>query len=69
MSGGTKVMTRSSSLGKILVDAKGHTLYLFEKDKQDRSARRADERRGAEEVRCRVVRARSQRQEDRQGLT
>ena len=38
MTGGTKVMARSSSLGKILVDAKGHTLYLFEKDKQDRSA-------------------------------
>ena len=32
------VKTRSSSLGKILVDAQGRTLYLFEKDKGNRSA-------------------------------
>jgi predicted lipoprotein with Yx(FWY)xxD motif len=38
ISEGTRLMTRSSSLGKILVDAKGHTLYLFEKDKRNRSA-------------------------------
>jgi predicted lipoprotein with Yx(FWY)xxD motif len=31
-------MTRSSSLGRILVDAKGHTLYLFEKDIRNRSS-------------------------------
>ena len=36
--GGAMVKTHSSSLGKILVDAKGRTLYLFEKDKRDRSA-------------------------------
>lgn len=33
-----RVMTRSSSLGRILVDAKGHTLYLFEKDIRNRSS-------------------------------
>ena len=32
------VRTHSSSLGKILVDAQGRTLYLFEKDKGRRSA-------------------------------
>jgi predicted lipoprotein with Yx(FWY)xxD motif len=32
------VETHSSSLGKIIVDANGRTLYLFEKDKHDRSA-------------------------------
>ena len=32
------VKTHSSSLGKILVDAQGRTLYLFEKDKGIRSA-------------------------------
>jgi predicted lipoprotein with Yx(FWY)xxD motif len=36
--GGATVKTRSSSLGKILVDAKGRTLYLFEKDKGGTSA-------------------------------
>jgi predicted lipoprotein with Yx(FWY)xxD motif len=35
---GAKVMTRTVSLGKVLVDAKGHTLYLFEKDKRNHSA-------------------------------
>ena len=37
-SGGAKVLTRAAPLGKILVDSKGHTLYLFEKDKRNRSA-------------------------------
>jgi predicted lipoprotein with Yx(FWY)xxD motif len=32
------VKAHSSSLGKMLVDAKGRTLYLFEKDKGRRSA-------------------------------
>jgi predicted lipoprotein with Yx(FWY)xxD motif len=32
------VKTRSTSLGTILVDAKGHTLYLFMKDKNGKSA-------------------------------
>ena len=32
------VKARNSSLGRILVDAQGHTLYLFEKDKRGRSA-------------------------------
>jgi predicted lipoprotein with Yx(FWY)xxD motif len=32
------VKTRSTSLGTILVDAKGRTLYLFEKDKNAKSA-------------------------------
>ena len=32
------VKTASSSLGGILVDARGRTLYLFEKDKRGRSA-------------------------------
>jgi predicted lipoprotein with Yx(FWY)xxD motif len=31
--GGTTVTVNSSKLGRILVDAKGRTLYLFEKDK------------------------------------
>jgi predicted lipoprotein with Yx(FWY)xxD motif len=35
--GRATVKTHSSSLGKILVDAKGRTLYLFEKDKTHRS--------------------------------
>ena len=30
--------TGTSSLGRILVDGKSHTLYLFEKDKRGRSA-------------------------------
>jgi predicted lipoprotein with Yx(FWY)xxD motif len=36
--GATKVGVASSRLGRILVDGKGHTLYLFEKDKNRRSA-------------------------------
>jgi predicted lipoprotein with Yx(FWY)xxD motif len=32
------VKTRSTSLGTILVDAKGRTLYLFEKDRAGKSA-------------------------------
>jgi predicted lipoprotein with Yx(FWY)xxD motif len=32
------VKVRQTSLGKILVDAKSHTLYLFEKDKNGKSA-------------------------------
>ncbi len=32
------VKLRSTSLGKIVVDAKGHTLYLFEKDRNGKSA-------------------------------
>ena len=32
------IKLRSTSLGKIVVDAKGHTLYLFEKDKNGRNA-------------------------------
>ena len=35
---GTTVATRSSGLGRILVDGRGRTLYLFEKDKHGRSA-------------------------------
>src|SRR4051794_17138710 len=37
MSSGT-VAVRDSSLGKILVDSSGRTVYLFEKDKGSRSA-------------------------------
>jgi predicted lipoprotein with Yx(FWY)xxD motif len=37
-SGPATVKTRSTALGTILVDAKGHTLYLFEKDKRGKSA-------------------------------
>ena len=36
--GAATVKTRSTSLGTILVDAKGHTLYLFEKDKGGKSS-------------------------------
>jgi predicted lipoprotein with Yx(FWY)xxD motif len=36
--GSATVMVRSSSLGKIIVDAKGRTLYLFEKDKGKHSS-------------------------------
>jgi predicted lipoprotein with Yx(FWY)xxD motif len=32
------IKLRSTSLGKIVVDAKGHTLYLFEKDHHGKSA-------------------------------
>jgi predicted lipoprotein with Yx(FWY)xxD motif len=34
----SQVKTRKTSLGMILVDSKGHTLYLFEKDKSGKSA-------------------------------
>lgn len=37
-SGGSSVALESSKLGKILVDAKGRTLYLFEADKGTMSA-------------------------------
>ena len=36
--GATQVRVASSRLGRIVVDGKGHTLYLFEKDKNRRSA-------------------------------
>ena len=35
---GTVVSTGSTSLGRILVNARGHTLYLFSKDKNGKSA-------------------------------
>jgi predicted lipoprotein with Yx(FWY)xxD motif len=35
---GTKVAVHSSKLGRILVDRRGRTLYLFEKDKKGKSA-------------------------------
>ena len=35
---GAVVKTRKTSLGTILVDSKGRTLYLFEKDKHGKSA-------------------------------
>jgi len=35
---GVTVASVTSGLGRILVDARGHTLYLFEKDKRDKSA-------------------------------
>jgi predicted lipoprotein with Yx(FWY)xxD motif len=35
---GPVVSTASSSLGRILVDSRGHTLYLFGKDKNGKSA-------------------------------
>jgi predicted lipoprotein with Yx(FWY)xxD motif len=35
---GAIVKTRSTSLGRILVNSRGHSLYLFEKDKRGRSA-------------------------------
>src|ERR1700751_2283870 len=35
--GGAKVGVASSKLGRILVDGRGRTLYLFEKDKNGRS--------------------------------
>ena len=37
-SGATTVKSRSTTLGTILVDAKGRTLYLFEKDRGGKSA-------------------------------
>ncbi|HVH00934.1 MAG TPA: hypothetical protein VM844_09220 [Miltoncostaeaceae bacterium] len=33
-----KVSTATTSLGKVLVGPNGHTLYLFQKDKNDKSA-------------------------------
>ena len=38
IAGGTKVGVGSSALGQIIVDSRGRTLYLFEKDKNRRSA-------------------------------
>jgi predicted lipoprotein with Yx(FWY)xxD motif len=35
---GSVVSTRSTSLGRILVNSRGHTLYLFGKDKNGKSA-------------------------------
>jgi predicted lipoprotein with Yx(FWY)xxD motif len=35
---GATVKTRTTALGRILVDARGHSLYLFEKDKGGHSA-------------------------------
>ena len=35
---GAKVAVASSGLGRVLVDGRGRTLYLFEKDKQGKSA-------------------------------
>ena len=35
---GAKVKTRTTSLGRIVVNAKGRSLYLFEKDKHGKSA-------------------------------
>jgi predicted lipoprotein with Yx(FWY)xxD motif len=35
---GARVSTAKTSLGRILVDARGHTLYLFGKDKNGKSA-------------------------------
>jgi predicted lipoprotein with Yx(FWY)xxD motif len=35
---GTKVAVASTGLGRILVDGRGRTLYLFEKDKSGKSA-------------------------------
>ena len=37
-SGSPTVKARTTSYGTILVDAKGHTLYLFEKDKRGKSS-------------------------------
>ena len=37
-SGAAKVAATSSPLGRILVDGRGHTLYLFAKDKHGRSS-------------------------------
>jgi predicted lipoprotein with Yx(FWY)xxD motif len=36
--GGVKVGVASSGLGRVLVDGRGRTLYLFEKDKHGKSA-------------------------------
>ena len=37
-SAGSQVKTRKTSLRTILVDSKGHTLYLFAKDKSGKSS-------------------------------
>jgi len=37
-SAGTKVAVANSNLGRILVDSRGHTIYLFAKDRNGRSA-------------------------------
>jgi predicted lipoprotein with Yx(FWY)xxD motif len=37
-SGGAKVAVANSGLGRILVDGRGHTLYLFTKDEHGKSA-------------------------------
>jgi predicted lipoprotein with Yx(FWY)xxD motif len=37
-SGGTGVSTTKTSLGRILVDSRGHTLYLFARDRNGKSA-------------------------------
>jgi predicted lipoprotein with Yx(FWY)xxD motif len=37
-SSSSTIKLRSTSLGKIVVDSKGHTLYLFEKDHHGKSA-------------------------------
>jgi len=38
VTGGAKVKTRTTSLGRIVVNAGGRSLYLFEKDKHGKSA-------------------------------
>jgi predicted lipoprotein with Yx(FWY)xxD motif len=35
---GTRVAVGTSDLGRVLVDGRGHTLYLFEKDRQGKSS-------------------------------
>jgi predicted lipoprotein with Yx(FWY)xxD motif len=37
-SGGAKIAVANSGLGRILVDGRGHTLYLFAKDKRGKSS-------------------------------
>lgn len=38
VSKGALVSSRTTALGRVLVDARGHTLYLFDKDKRGMSA-------------------------------